>query len=119
MGICSTTLPAMNTASRERAMRSPNPACRPNNGRSVKSAASTKPATQAASMISGARRTMPLSRMSGLSARAAFGALPRSTSGARVRTKPAAPARKGVHPRVPVNSSIAGPATTPSENTVP
>ena len=45
IGICNTTLPAMNTVTRSSAARSPMPACKPNSGSSARSADSTNPAT--------------------------------------------------------------------------
>ena len=71
-------------------------------------------------MTSGAVRTTVVSRVCRVSgAKAALGAARRSTSGTRVKTDATAPTVKGVHPRVPVNSSSDGPATMPMENTVP
>ncbi len=95
------------------------PAFKPKSGSSVKSADSTNPATAAASMTIGAARTAPMSPPSGVNVCGALLTLRKTASGNNVNSKHEAPTANGRQPRVPVNSSRAGPPVIPIEKTVP
>ena len=88
----------MNTATSSSAARSSRPECIPNSGSSVRSADSTSPATNAASITMGAVLSAPDHPRSGVKSWAALVTRRSTPMGNRVRIRQAAPITKGLAP---------------------